>query len=169
MARSDTISKEHRMLWSAISLGQKDASFQKWKDTNSLYVNKSGCYVHESISLEQRCKCCCVRCIGTLFLIAPKVGNTNDINNLQKNRIMSTIRQIINLNPTEEDIRKPEAMQNSYRPLILTIDITSYNILRALKMYIVRQETVFNSKQWQTYFLKINLFIYLFCSPWIFN
>jgi hypothetical protein len=59
---------------------------------------------------------------------------------------MSTIRQIINLYPTE-DIRKPEAMQNSYRPLILTIDITSYNILRALKMYIVRQETVFNSKQ----------------------
>jgi len=27
-------------------------------------------------------------------------------------------------------------------------------------MYIERQEIVFNSKQWQTYFLKINLFNY---------
>jgi len=59
---------------------------------------------------------------------------------------MSTIRQIINLNPTE-DIRKPEATQNSYRSLILTIDMKMYIIPRELKMYIERQEIVFNSKQ----------------------
>jgi hypothetical protein len=47
------------------------------------------------------------------FFVAAKLANINDINNLQKNRIMSTIRQIIDLNPTE-DIGKPKAMQISY-------------------------------------------------------
>jgi hypothetical protein len=36
---------------------------------------------------------------------------------------MSTLRQVINLNP-REDVRKPKAMQISYSSLILKIDIT---------------------------------------------
>jgi hypothetical protein len=42
----------------------------------------------------------------TLFFVAAKLANTDDINNLQKTAV-------IDLNPTE-DIRKPKAMQISY-------------------------------------------------------